>query len=124
MKYALLVYGHESWDRLPVEQKRNLHRAQRALHEEVQGSTAASASIIAHYRLRPPEQTTTLRLVGDEVTRTDGPSSAARECLRALYLLESDDPDAVFDIAIRLPAVGIGGIVEIWPLSEPDPHAG
>jgi hypothetical protein len=77
-------------------------------------------NVLAHYRLRPPEQTTTIRRVEDEIARTQGPSGAAREeTLRALYLLESDDPDAVLELASRLPAVRIGATAEIWPLIEP-----
>ncbi len=48
---------------------------------------------------------------------------AVSEALRALYLLESDDPAAVVDLAARLPAVHMGGTVEVWPLIEPHPDA-
>lgn len=101
-----------------------MQAAHRFLDEEQQASATPSASVIAaHYRLRPPEQTTTIRLIGDEIAKMEGLSSAAGEAPRALYLLESDDPDAVFELAARLPAVRIGGTVEIWPLIEPSPHA-
>jgi hypothetical protein len=124
VKYALFVYLHESWDDLPAEERRDLHAAHRAAHEEHRGSPAATVNVLAHYRLRPREQTTAVRRVGDEIARTQGPSGAAREeTLRALYLLESDDPDAVVDLAGRLPAVRIGGTAEIWPLIEPTPGA-
>jgi hypothetical protein len=52
------------------------------------------------------------------VARTEGSSSEATEALRALYLLESDDPDAVLDLASQLPAVRMSGAIEVWPLSE------
>jgi hypothetical protein len=48
---------------------------------------------------------------------TDGSSSEATGALRALYLLDSDDPDAVLDFASQLPAVRMGGAVEVWPLT-------
>lgn len=118
MKYALLVYGDESFDRLPAEQKRSRHAAHRALHDEHEASPSATAKVVAH-RFRPPEQTTTIRLAGDEITRTHGPSGIAAVAPRALYLLESDDPAAVLDLAARLPAVRIGATAEIWPLIEP-----
>lgn len=119
MKYALLVYGDESWDRLPAGQKRHLHQAQRALHEEQHASVSDSVTVLAHYRLRPPDKTTTVRLVGNEIARTDGPSKTTSEPLRALYLLDTDDPDAAFELASRLPAIRLGGTAEIWPLIEP-----
>jgi hypothetical protein len=49
----------------------------------------------------------------------EGPASAASGKLRALYLVESDDLDAVVALARRLPAVDAGATVEIWPLTEP-----
>src|SRR6266540_5273723 len=123
MKYALLVYGPASWDGLPSEDKRALHRAQRDLHDEYQTASTASARVIAHYRVRPPQHTTTVRLAGSEIVRSQGPSAEATEALRALYILESDAADAVLDFATRLPAVHTGADAEVWPLTEPDPHA-
>lgn len=119
MKYALLGYDAEgSLDALPPEDKRALHAAHRTLHDDFQAERTAAVNVIAHYRFRPPRLTTTLRRAGDEVPRTKGPSSEATEALRALYLLESDDPDAVLDLASQLPAVRMGGAVEVWPLTE------
>jgi hypothetical protein len=123
VKYALFVYGDESWDRLPAEERRRLHAAHRGLHDEHQASSAAAVNVLGHYRLRPPAQTTTILRVGDEIAQTQGRSGSGREALRALDLLESDDADAVLDLASRLPALRIGGAAEIWPLIEPNPDA-
>jgi hypothetical protein len=118
VKYALLGHDTEgSLDALPPEDKRALHRAHRKLHDDFQAEGTASVNLFAHYRFRPPQLTTTLRGAGDEVARTEGSSSEATEALRALYLLESDDPDAVLDLASKLPAVRMGGAVEVWPLT-------
>jgi hypothetical protein len=122
MKYALLVYGHESWDRLDAEEQRSLHSGQRNHLEEPRTSDTASVNMIAHYRVRPPQQTTTIRLVDDQLATTQGPSAVTHEALRALYLLESDTPSAVQELAGRLPGADIGGTVEIWPLIEPNSH--
>jgi hypothetical protein len=120
MKYALLGYDTEgSLDSIPPEDKRALHRAHRTLHDDFQSEGTAAVNVIAHYRFRPSRLTTTLRRAGDEVARTEGSSSEATEALRALYLVESDDRDAVLDLAARLPAVRMGGTVEVWPLTEP-----
>jgi hypothetical protein len=120
MKYALLGYDTEgSLDRLAAEEKRALHRAHRALHNDVQAAASSSVRVIAHYRVRAARETTTVRLAGDEVVRSEGPSAEVSDALRALYLLESADPEAVIDLAARLPAVRMGGTVEVWPLTEP-----
>jgi hypothetical protein len=120
MKYALLGYDSEgSLDGLTAEEKRALHRAHRTLHDDVRAAASSSVRVIAHYRVRAARETTTVRLAGDEVVRSEGPSAEASDALRALYLLESEDPDAVIDLAARLPAVRMGGTVEVWPLTEP-----
>jgi hypothetical protein len=122
MKYALLGYDTDgSLDRLPPEEKRTLHGAHRSLHDDVQAASP-DVAVIAHYRLRPPRHTTTVRLTGDDIVTSEGSSAALSEALRAIYLLESDDPDAVLDLVARLPAVRMGGTVEVWPLIESNRH--
>jgi hypothetical protein len=120
MKYALLGYDTDgSLEGLATEDKRALHSGHRALPDEVVATTA-SVSVVGHYRFRPPRLATTIRLGTDDVITSEGPAARASEALRALYLLESDDPDAVLDLASRLPAIRMGGTVEVWPLTEPD----
>jgi hypothetical protein len=121
VKYALLGYDAEgSLDSLDAEDKRDLHRAHRALHDDVQAAASTSVLVIAHYRFRPARGVTTVRRSDGEVVRTAGSSSETNEALRALYVVESDDSDAVLDLASSLPAVRMGGTVEVWPLIEPD----
>ena len=123
MKYALLAYDTQgSLDTLPAEDKRSLHKEHRALHDEHRAAAASSATVIAHYRLRPPRLTTTIRLAGDEIVQTEGPSVEASKGLRALYLLESDAPEPVLDLVTHLPAVRMGATVEVWPLIETEGH--
>src|SRR5262249_14052290 len=126
MTYALLAYAAGgSLEGLATEDKRALHAAHRALHDDARALVAPSVRVIAHSRVRPPRHTTTVRRAGGDVVRIDGPASQASEALRALYLLESDDPAAVLDLAARLPTIHMAGTVEVSPLSEPhqDPRA-
>jgi hypothetical protein len=125
MKYALLGYASEgSLDALAPGEKRSLHRQHRSMHDEAVATGNPSVNVIAHYRLRPPHLATTIRVAGRELVTTQGPEANATGVLRALYLLEADGPDAVLDFASRLPALRIGGHVEIWPLTEPNPQHG
>jgi hypothetical protein len=125
MKYALLGYDSDgSLDALAPEEKRSLHREHRATHDDAAATSNPSVNVIAHYRLRPPHLATTIRVAGRELVTTQGPEANATGVLRALYLLEADGPDAVLDFASRLPALRIGGHVEIWPLTEPNPQHG
>ena len=111
MKYALFLYETPgSWHDLSTEQRR-------ALHDEYH-AVAASPGLIGHYRLRPPQRTTTVRVEEDQIVKTAGPLADRRENLRALYLLESDDHDSVLEVAARIPAARTGGAVEVWPLTE------
>lgn len=115
--YALLVYiSAESLKGLSTEEARSLHGGHEA-------AASASATLIAHYRFRPPRTGTTIRLDGDQIVKTEGPSAISSEGLRGFYLLESDDPDAVLDFASQHPAVRVGGTAEVWPLIEPVRHA-
>ncbi len=115
MNYALLVYvSPQSLRGLSSEDKRSLHGDHQAV---------ASTSVIAHYRLRPPRLATTVRVDGDQILKTEGPSAESSERLRALYVLESDEQDAVLDFAGQIPAVRLGGTAEVWPLIEPGQHA-
>jgi hypothetical protein len=115
MNYALLVYvTPESLRGLSSDDKHSLHGEHQA---------AASTSVIAHYRLRPPRLATTVRSDGDQTVKTEGPSAETSERLRAFYVLESDEQDAVLDFASQIPAVRLGGTAEVWPLIEPGQHA-
>jgi hypothetical protein len=117
MKYALFVYGAPgSWHSLPSEQKH-------AVHDEYH-DVAAFSGVIGHYRLRPPNMTRTIRVQDGETIEAEGPLARTRESLRAIYLLETDDQDAVLELACRMPAVRMGGAVEVWPFTERDPSEG
>lgn len=118
MKYALLVYDSSTgWNELPSTDERELH--DRAAYE---GLDTGSVSLLAHYRLRPPQQTTTLRLANGKLTRTEGAAAETHATLRAFFLLESDDAETVLNLASELPAIRLGGSIEVWPLIEPAPH--
>jgi hypothetical protein len=111
MTYAFLVYdAPNSWHSLSTEQKQALHGEYHAV--------SATPGVIGHYRLRPPKNTMTVRVEDDQIVKTEGPLADTRESFRALYLLESEDADAVLELAARIPAARTGGVVEVWPLTE------
>jgi hypothetical protein len=120
MRYALLVYG----------EGKTLDTASRALHDPAAylALDTGTARLLAHYRLRAPERTTTIRLSGDTPTRSTGPAAEHHETLSALFLIESEQEETVLEIAGQLPAVRLGATVEVWPLivtaatHEPQPE--
>jgi len=110
MKYALFVYDAPSSSQsLTSEQKHAIHGEYHAV--------AGSPGVFGHYRLRPPRRSTTVRVEGDRIMRTEGPIADTRDRLRGFFLVESDD-EAVLELAARLPAARAGGAVEVWPLTE------
>ena len=68
MKYALLVYLTSGLlEGLSPEDRRSLHN-------DHQAAAPTAADVIAHYKVRPPQLTTTVRLDGDQIVRTEGAS--------------------------------------------------
>ena len=119
MKYALLGYDLDgTLDQLPGDSKRTLHRRHAGLGEHA--PINPGVTILAHYRFRP-SPLATIRHDANTGTaiQVDGAASETSATLRALYILDSDDPDAVIQLAEQLPATLQGATVEIWPLTEP-----
>ena len=119
MKYALLGYDLDgTLDQLARDSKRALHRQHAGLGEHA--PINPGVTILAHYRFRP-SPLATVRHDANTGTpiRVDGAASETSATLRALYILDSDDPDAVVQLAERLPATLQGATVEIWALTEP-----
>jgi hypothetical protein len=111
MRYVLLVYESPGfWDEVATEEKRAHHRDYHAV--------AASPVVSAHYRLGSPTTTTTLHAENGKIVKTNGPLTTREENVRALYLAESDDQEAVLELAARIPAARAGGAVEVWSLLE------
>jgi hypothetical protein len=110
MKYALLVYGD----------RETSDGASRAVHDRAAylALDTGSTLLLAHYRLRAPERTTTIRRSGVNLTRSTGPAAEHHETLLAFFLIESEQEEPVLEIASRFPAVGLGATVEVCPLIE------
>jgi hypothetical protein len=110
MKYALLVY----------QAPEALDGDREAVHDPAAylALETGTARLLAHYRLRAPERTTTIRLTGTNPTRSAGPATDHRETLRALFLIESEHEEPVLELAGQLPAVRLGATAEVWPLIE------
>ena len=113
MRYALLIYPGESAEvaeRLPDEEQRAITAEYLALRD--------LPGVFGGARLQPPESTTTVRGGDGGTLTTDGPFANTKEILGGLYLFEADDLDAALDVAARIPAVRMGGAVEVRPIWE------
>ncbi len=77
----------------------------------------AEHGVFAGERLQPADTATTVRAADGELLLTDGPFADTKEIFGGFYLLEAADLDAALAFAARIPAVRLGGSVEIRPLA-------
>jgi hypothetical protein len=109
MQYALLIYTKPgAQEALGAQEREAVHREYMALRD-VPGIVGGAA-------LHPVETATTVRARDDQLLITDGPFADTKEVFGGFYLLEADDLDRATEIAARIPAVRLGGSVEIRPV--------
>jgi hypothetical protein len=68
-------------------------------------------------RLASADTATTVRAVDGELLLTDGPFAETKEVFGGYYLVEAADLDAALAIAARIPALRMGGSVEVRPVA-------
>ena len=109
MQYALLIYHLPgATEALGADEAEVVHREYMAL-KDTPGMMGGAA-------LHPVETATTVRVVDNAVLVTDGPFADTKEIFAGFYLLEADDLDRATEIAAQIPAVRLGGSVEIRPV--------
>ena len=111
MKYALLIYPQAG-------QPRGTRRGRVQVGERrVLGAPRG----LALPRRRPPaagETATTVSYGGDENLIIDGPFADTKEVLGGYYVFDASNLDDALELAQRIPAVRLGGAVEVRPLVE------
>ena len=118
MKYAMLIYPPSSEGREePGEEEARALTAEYVALRDVPGCVGGG-------HLQPADMTTTVRHDGAESLITDGPFADAKEVLGGYYVFEAPDLDAALEFAQRIPAVRMGGAVEVRPLVEIPMEAG
>ena len=111
MRYALLINERPgAYDGLDAG-------ARAAITAEYMALTTDDR-IVGGERLQPADTATTVRLADGEVLLTDGPFADTKEVFGGFYLVEAPDLDSVLDLAGRVPALRLGGSVEVRPLAE------
>jgi hypothetical protein len=113
VKYALLIYpgrSVEESERLPEEERQALVGEYLSLMDE--------PGVLGAGQLQPPESATTVRMEDGKTLTTDGPFANMKEVIGGFYLLEADNLDVALDVAARVPAVRLGGVVEVRPMVE------
>jgi hypothetical protein len=111
MKYALLIYPKPG--------------SEEALGEDEYESVSAEylafrddPRCVGGAHLQPIETATTVRYGGGENLITDGPYADAKEVLGGYFVFDASNLDEALEVAQRIPAVRLGGAVEVRPLFE------
>jgi hypothetical protein len=111
MQYAVLIYSDP---RLLEEQPTDRL-------EEIRAEYAVlllDPRIVASSQLQPTETATTVRLSEGRTLITDGPFADTKEVLGGICILDAPDLDQAIELALRIPAVQLGGTVEIRPVVQ------
>lgn len=114
MKYALLIYGAESTEPPPADQMQKWGAYTAGL--------VARSAMLGGEALLPTATATTLRLQNGNLVTTDGPFAETKEALGGFYLLEAKDLDEAIDLARGIPALPMGGSIELRPVMELPPE--
>lgn len=111
MQYALLIYEHpDSYSGFSQEDYEALSGEYWAIRDD--------GRVVGGAHLQPATTATTVRSRDGESVMTDGPFAETKEVFGGFFLVQADDLDAALEIAQRVPAVRMGGSVEVRPLME------
>ena len=113
MKYLLQIY-----DRGATEEVGHLSADEQDAIVGEYLALGQSPGVVGGDQLRPVETATTVRVEGGETLLSDGPFVEAKEHLGGYILVEADELDAALDIAARIPAARMGGVIEVRPVVE------
>ena len=112
MHYALLIFEKPgATDPLSDDERRAITAEYFAIRDD--------ARVSGGEHLRPAETATTVRAADDgDTLTTDGPFADTKEVFGGFFLFEAENIDAALEVAARIPAVRLGGSVEVRPLVE------
>ncbi|HKH18646.1 MAG TPA: YciI family protein [Solirubrobacteraceae bacterium] len=113
MKYLLQIY-----DRGATEQVARLAAEEQQAIVGEYLAIGQSPGVIGGEQLRPVETATTVRVQGGQTLLSDGPFVEAKEHLGGYFLVDAEDLDAALEIAARIPAARMGGVIEVRPVVE------
>jgi hypothetical protein len=111
MKYALLIYPKPgSHEALEEDEAAAVSAEYWAFREDPRCLGGA--------HLQPLETATTVRAGDGEHLITDGPFADTKDVLGGYIVFEAADLDEAIEVAQRIPAVRLGGAVEVRPLVD------
>jgi hypothetical protein len=109
MQYALVIYAEPGYDEALSDAERD------AVYAEY-FALADDARCVGSAQLQPVETATCVRVAGGRTLMTDGPFADTKEVLGGFCLVEAANLDEAIELAARIPAARLGGVVEIRPV--------
>jgi hypothetical protein len=111
MQYALLIYAKPGYGEALPEAERDAAYAEYL-------ALADDARCVGGAQLQPAETATSVRMVGGRTLMTDGPFADTKEVLGGFALVEAANLDEAIELAARIPAARLGGVVEVRPVVQ------
>jgi hypothetical protein len=111
MQYALLIYAEPGYGEALSDAERAAARAEFL-------ALADDARCVGGAQLQPVETATCVRVAGGRTLMTDGPFADTKEVLGGLALVEAANLDEAIELAARIPAARLGGVVEVRPVVQ------
>ena len=115
MRYMLLIYHDE---KLRNRRSEAENAAIFKEYVELTESIRRSGALLAVDPLQPTSTATTVRGKNGKIITTDGPFAETKEQLGGYYMVEAKNLDEAIAIAARIPAVRMGGSIEVRPIME------
>ena len=116
MKYLLLVYLDETWEKRSLAERQELYWGQVKVSEELR----ARGQYLGGSPLHPTSTATSVRVRDGKRLLTDGPFAETREHLGGYMLIDVDNLDEAIAFAARGPLARVGTI-EVRPVREGPP---
>jgi hypothetical protein len=111
MKYALLIYSKPgSHEELSEGEQQAVFGEYTTLREDSRCVDGAG--------LQPVETATTVRIQDGRTLTTDGPFADTKEVFGGYYVYDVPSIDEALEVAARIPAVKLGGAIEVRPVLE------
>ena len=117
MKYLLLVYLDETWEKRSLAERQEVYWGQVRTTEEL----VAKGQYLGGNPLHPTSTATSVRVRNGKRLLTDGPFAETREQLGGYMLIDVDNLDDALAFAARGPLARVGTI-EVRPVREGPPQ--
>jgi len=111
MQYALLIYTRPGMlDGFSESERKAMYGEYVAVNE--------LPGLVGTAQLQPVETATTVRVQDGQTLTSDGPFADTKEVFAGYFVFDAENLDKAIEIAARIPAARLGGVVEVRPLVE------